>query len=281
MLNREDIIKIIKKEKLPSDKYWVGAGSALTLHGIREFTNDIDIGCNTELFNFLIKSRNLKPSMAPMGGRMISINKYIDIFEEFKTYNIEYIEGIPCESLEDILAFKKLRNRSKDQNDIKLIKKRLKEKNKIKLYNKTLFLNESYTSNIKLYHLSESNLNGKILIPRIPDNRMTRDGREENKTPRISFSTSIDGALMGITGDLTGKEYFVHVVDFEYSEPEIKEISNKEVPDQFITGEIWVLNKVKLKYLKKIKVTKTYTKTFKQGRGSMKNNAYEWKNIYI
>ena len=89
-------------------------------------------------------------------------------------------------------------------------------------------------NDIPIYHLSESNLDGKILKPRIPDNFMTRNGYEENKTPRISFSTSIDGALTGISGNLKDKEFYIHQIDTSYSKPNIRKISNKEVPDQYL-----------------------------------------------
>ena len=130
----------------------------------------------------------------------------------------------------------------------------------------------------KLYHLSENDLNGKILKPRIPDNFMTKNGYEEGKTARISFAKTVDGALVGISSNLKGKEFFIYEIN-EYSKPEVKIISNKEVPDQFLTGEVWVLNEVKLKKTGKIKVTESHSESMKYKYGEMWADIYRWKYI--
>lgn len=135
-------------------------------------------------------------------------------------------------------------------------------------------------NDIPIYHLSESNLDGKILKPRIPENFMTRNGYEEGKTPRISFSTSIDGALTGLSANLKDKEFYIHQIDTSYSKPNIRKISNKEVPDQSLTDEIWVLNPVKLKVTGKIKVKEAYDKPVKYKYGKdMEAETYRWRYI--
>lgn len=156
-------------------------------------------------------------------------------------------------------------------NRIKIAAEIYNEKNNIVL---------ELANDIPIYHLSESNLDGKILKPRIPENFMTRNGYEENKTPRISFSTSIDGALIGISGNLKDKEFYIHQIDTSYSKPNIKKISNKEVPDQYLSDEIWVLNPVKLKVTGKIKVKEVYNKPVKYKYGKdMEAETYRWRYI--
>lgn len=105
----------------------------------------------------------------------------------------------------------------------------------------------------KIYFLSESNMDGETLLPRIPSNYMTKNGYEESKTPRVCFSTSIDGSLMGLSQNLKGKELYVHIPDSEVS---IYKPSVKQVPDCKITGEVWVKDKVNIKCIGKIKVIK-------------------------
>ena len=105
----------------------------------------------------------------------------------------------------------------------------------------------------KIYFLSESNMDGKTLLPRIPSNYMTKNGYEESKTPRVCFSTSIDGSLMGLSQNLKGKELYVHIPE---SEVNIYKPSVKQVPDCKITGEVWVKDKVNIKCIGKIKVIK-------------------------
>lgn len=105
----------------------------------------------------------------------------------------------------------------------------------------------------KIYFLSESNMDGKILLPRIPSNYMTKNGYEESKTPRVCFSTSIDGSLMGLSQNLKDKELYVHIPE---SEVNIYKPSIEQVPDCKLTGEVWVKNKVTIICIGKIKVIK-------------------------
>ena len=144
--------------------------------------------------------------------------------------------------------------------------------------NKNIIL-KSNSKDIPIYHLSQSNLDGKILYPRIPENFMTRNGYEENKTPRISFSNSIEGSLTGLSANLIDKEFYVHQIDTSYSIPNIRKITNKEVPDQSISEEVWVLNPVKLKMIYKIKVLKAYDRPIKYKYGDMEAETYKWKYI--
>ncbi|MDD2181110.1 MAG: hypothetical protein PHW32_01945 [Bacilli bacterium] len=131
-----------------------------------------------------------------------------------------------------------------------------------------------------VYHLSESNLNNKILYPRIPQNFMTRNAYEENSTKRVSFSTSISGALTGISSNLDGKEFYIHE-PISYDNLILKEISNDQVPDQSLTDEIWVLNPVKLKVIGKIKVINSKSDTYKYKYGKFTAETYNWNYIDI
>lgn len=133
----------------------------------------------------------------------------------------------------------------------------------------------------ELFHLSQTNLDGIILKPRIPVNVLTQQGYEENKTPRISFSTSIDGALTGIGSDLTGKVFFVHTIDTSYNEPIIKQVTIKEIPDVLYTDEIWVLNDVRLKCIRTIRVLRTVSKKCSYKLGSMWIDKYKWEYVDI
>ncbi len=126
-----------------------------------------------------------------------------------------------------------------------------------------------------LYHLSESNLDGKVLYPRIPNNFMTANGYEDNTIKRISFSKSINGALVGISSNLTGKIFYVHIPDSKYSVKSI-DVTNDMVPDASLTEEVWVISKVKLQCIGKVKVTKSHSKAKKYKLGEMWVDTYEW-----
>lgn len=125
MLNREDIINIMGKLDLPIEGYWVEAGGSLVLHGVRETTNDIDIGCSSRFMDYLIelgydyiynpyKLHNL---------RVIHIEDTIEIFEEdsYDKSDIEIIDGLPVWSLQRVRKQKEELGREKDYKDISLI----------------------------------------------------------------------------------------------------------------------------------------------------------------
>lgn len=132
----------------------------------------------------------------------------------------------------------------------------------------------------KLYHLSELNLNDTQLLPRIPDNFMTRNNYENNTTKRISFSTSIDGALTGISSNLDNKEFYIHEPS-DYSNLVIKQITNDDVPDQTLTDEIWVLNPTRLKMIGKLKVINSQSKIYKYKYGEFTAETYRWNYIKL
>lgn len=111
-------------------------------------------------------------------------------------------------------------------------------------------INESTSKTI--YFLSEVNMDQKTLYPRIPDNFLTRNGYEDNTTPRVCFSTSIGKCLTAMSMKLTDKEFYIHcpAEDHDIYSPSIK-----EVPDVQITGEKWIKEPVKLVCVGKIRVT--------------------------
>ena len=97
-----------------------------------------------------------------------------------------------------------------------------------------------------LYHLSEKPIG--ILVPRVP-----KSDYEDQTTPRICFSTSIQGCLIGINEgkDIAGKTFKVYsITTDEYYVPKLSEVA-----DQHVTGEVWVRFACEPEYLYEIKVT--------------------------
>lgn len=100
---------------------------------------------------------------------------------------------------------------------------------------------------VKLYHLSEKEITEKM-IPRVP-----KSDYEDQKTPRICFSTSIEGCLIGINENknIIGKVYHVYsITTSDYYKP-----TKKEVADVKITDEVWYKKPIMPNYEYDIKVT--------------------------
>lgn len=138
-----------------------------------------------------------------------------------------------------------------------IIKEKLLEGDDSKTYriNESQVVLEDYfmESSNQLYHISNrkgiTNIN-----PSIPNNFMTKNGYEENKTKRVCFAPSVDQCLMGLSRNCEGEEFYVYAPDGDYKTytPSIK-----EVPDVKITGEIWIKESVNVKCIGKIRVLDT------------------------
>jgi len=118
-------------------------------------------------------------------------------------------------------------------------------------------------STTKLYHLSQSDLDGKIIKPSVPSNIFTKLGLEDSKIPRISFASTISQCITAIgnnriEGNPEKRYYVFEPEDYD----KIKITSNKElikrnlIADAKMSGEVWVISDVKLKEVGVIEVIK-------------------------
>ena len=121
MLEKGDIIQIVENFDFPRDHYWVTAGAALVLHGVKHSTSDIDIGCTSALFEALIKRGHPTKQMSD-GTRTIEL-AHVELLEEWRVDQIVYLRTIPVASLDDIIRQKRELGRAKDQADILLIER--------------------------------------------------------------------------------------------------------------------------------------------------------------
>ena len=168
------------------------------------------------------------------------------------------------------------------KEDVLYAKENQKELKSFRSYFEKQSTNESYieeSSHNKVYHLSQTNLNGKTIQPTVPSNYMTKNGYEDGKTKRVCFATSIDGCLRGLSQKCKGMKLFVHVPDGNYN---IYKPSNKEVPDASITGEVWIKKAVKMKCIGQIYVIGDKGEDgipYKYGDKTAELYDWEWKWI--
>lgn len=120
MLGKEDIVKILKNMELPLSEYWITSGAGLVIHGVKETTNDIDLGCTTNLVELFLK-KACKYTVEKDNSRIVQINDTIEILENWFVDEIVIIDGLPVGSLESIKKQKAQLGREKDIRDIKLI----------------------------------------------------------------------------------------------------------------------------------------------------------------
>lgn len=124
---KEDIIKRLLELNYPPSEYWLITGGAMVLYGIKETTNDIDLGCSKFLADKL-EAEGYLTTLLNDGTRRISIAEDVEIFEEWLFDKIEMRDGVPVISLNGLLEMKKGLGREKDIVDIKLIEAVLRGK---------------------------------------------------------------------------------------------------------------------------------------------------------
>ncbi|MDP4091423.1 MAG: hypothetical protein Q8930_19435 [Bacillota bacterium] len=120
MLNKENIIKIIKDMNLPIGDFWISSGAALVIHGVKEYTRDIDLGCNENLWNLLL-NEGYTYRVADDNSKIMALNDSIELIKDWFADEIEFIEGLPVCSLDSVKKQKLKLGREKDSKDIKLI----------------------------------------------------------------------------------------------------------------------------------------------------------------
>ena len=119
-MNKNDIINRLDDLNFDKNRYWVLAGSAMVLHGIRPETHDIDMGCTKEFADEL-ETEGYPTVVMPDGTRRITYAEEVEIFEDWIFDRVVFVEGIPVISLDGLLEMKRKLGREKDLRDVQMI----------------------------------------------------------------------------------------------------------------------------------------------------------------
>ncbi len=119
-MNRDTLLQRLKELSLPKEEYWVVAGGAMVLHGFRNETHDIDLGCSTFLADKLEKQGYII-SYCEDGNRRIRYSNDVELFENWIEGEVELVSGIPVISIDGLVQMKRKLGREKDLTDILLI----------------------------------------------------------------------------------------------------------------------------------------------------------------
>lgn len=120
MYNKDKIIERLQQLDFDKSLYWITTGAAMVMYGMKECTNDIDLGCESLLLDNLTKEGH-KTTLLPDGYKKMSIDSDIEIFENWGKGDIIYISSLPVLSPRSIIMVKKELAREKDFKDIKLL----------------------------------------------------------------------------------------------------------------------------------------------------------------
>ena len=124
-MNKLEIEKRLRRTELRGGGYWIAAGGAMVMRGIRQETRDIDLGCTAELADRL-EACGYCTGRTPDGKRKIALCDGIDLFEDWLCDRVETVDGFPVVSVAGIIKMKEALGREKDLADRALIKEFLK-----------------------------------------------------------------------------------------------------------------------------------------------------------
>ena len=119
-MNKSEIEQRLAELQLDPAQYWVLAGGAMVMHGFREETTDIDLGCTTDLADEL-QRRGVPEEELIDGTRKLVLSHDIELFENWCYGQIIRINDIPVISIDGLLQMKRELGREKDLRDIQLI----------------------------------------------------------------------------------------------------------------------------------------------------------------
>lgn len=122
-MNKEEIIKILKKYNFNDKRYIVISGAAMVLYGLKEKTGDIDIAVDDDYYNFLLKEYKCTfERINEYNKKIYFIDDIINFGVTYYSENKTYISSIPVQTKEDLIKLKVNLNREKDKRDIEIIR---------------------------------------------------------------------------------------------------------------------------------------------------------------
>jgi len=120
-VNKAEIMEKLHALNWPPEDYWVVAGAAMVLHGLRAETRDLDLGCTTARADILAAAGVPFRYMEDGSGRWLTLEGDAEVFENWLCDRTELVEGVPVVSLQGLRQMKVALGREKDRRDVALI----------------------------------------------------------------------------------------------------------------------------------------------------------------
>lgn len=120
-MTKGEILQKLRDLSWPIRDYWVVAGGAMVLYGLRDETRDLDLGCTTARADALEAAGVPFRHMDDGSGRWFTLDRDVEVFENWLLGRVELVEGVPVISLQGLRQMKAALDREKDRKDIALI----------------------------------------------------------------------------------------------------------------------------------------------------------------
>lgn len=120
-MNRQELLTELNAFPYDRADYWVVAGGAMVLYGVRAETGDIDLGCTRTLADRLA-AEGYPYRLTDDGRCWFRYSERIEIFEEWLYDRTETVDGFRVISLEGLIEMKTALGREKDLRDVERIR---------------------------------------------------------------------------------------------------------------------------------------------------------------
>lgn len=117
-MTRADILERLRALDWPVEDYWLVAGGAMVLYGLRPETHDLDLGCTTARADALEAAGVPFEEMSDGNGRRFIASGDVEVFENWLMDRVELVDGVPVVSLKGLREMKLALGREKDLKDI-------------------------------------------------------------------------------------------------------------------------------------------------------------------
>lgn len=117
-MTRADILERLRALNWPAEDYWLVAGGAMVLYGLRDETHDIDLGCTAARADALAAAGVPFREMDDGSGRWFTLSEDVEVFENWLMDRVELVDGVPVVSLQGLRAMKLALGRAKDLKDV-------------------------------------------------------------------------------------------------------------------------------------------------------------------
>ena len=124
-MDKRELLALLKAFPYSPDDYWIVAGGAMVMYGIRPQTHDIDLGCNKTMADSLEENGYLVRTN-PDGRRYFRYSDDIEISEGWLNDTFDKVDGYNVISIKGLLEMKRELGREKDKRDIALIEEFMK-----------------------------------------------------------------------------------------------------------------------------------------------------------
>ena len=117
-MTKAEILQKLHDLSWPTQDYWVVAGGAMVLYGLRPETSDLDLGCTTARADALEAAGMPYRRMDDGSGRWFTLDRDVEVFENWLMDRVELVDGVPVVSLKGLREMKRALGREKDLRDV-------------------------------------------------------------------------------------------------------------------------------------------------------------------